>query len=69
MFVKRDVNSVFTVGLKESGYLSSQYAFELTHASARTFKGYIVAGFPVYETKDKGSNYLYPPALRDVLQT
>ena len=42
---------------------------ELTLASARTFKGYNVAWFMVSETKDKGSNYLYPPALRDVLQT
>ena len=47
MFVKRDVNSVFTVDLKESGYLSQQYAFELTHASARTFEGYNVAWFMV----------------------
>ena len=69
MFVKRDVNSVFTVGLKESGYLSQQYTFELTHASARTFKGCNVVWFMVQETKDKGSNYLYPPALHDVLQT
>ena len=47
-----------------------QYAFKLTHASARTFKGYNMVWFTVQETKDKGSNFIcIQPALRDVLQS
>ena len=44
--------------------------FQNNLASIRSFEGYNVAWFTVIETKDiRLKMYLYPPHLRDVLQS